>query len=63
MIKGVIFDYNRTIYDPGKGNLSDGALEVLLGLNKDGIPPKETLKDLEMEFVIPTLTRKLGALK
>ncbi len=29
MAKGVIFDYNRTIYDPDTHALSEGALEVL----------------------------------
>jgi aldehyde:ferredoxin oxidoreductase len=32
-----------------------------LGLNEEGIPPKETLRELDMEFVIPTLERKLGS--
>ncbi len=32
------------------------------GLNEEGIPTRETLRRLDMEFVIPTLERKLGAL-
>lgn len=31
-----------------------------LGLNEEGIPPKKTLIELDMEFVIPTLEKKLG---
>ncbi|MDI7261308.1 MAG: aldehyde ferredoxin oxidoreductase N-terminal domain-containing protein [Thermodesulfobacteriota bacterium] len=30
------------------------------GLNEDGIPSKKTLQDIDMEFVIPVLEKKLG---
>jgi aldehyde:ferredoxin oxidoreductase len=30
------------------------------GLNKDGIPTRRTLKELDMEFVVPTLEKRLG---
>jgi len=29
MIKGIIFDFNRTVYDPEKDELSEGILELL----------------------------------
>jgi aldehyde:ferredoxin oxidoreductase len=32
------------------------------GLNEKGIPTRKTLKDLDMEFVIPVLEEKLGSL-
>lgn len=31
------------------------------GLNEEGIPSRKTLKDLDMEFVIPVLEKKLGS--
>jgi aldehyde:ferredoxin oxidoreductase len=31
------------------------------GLNEEGVPSEKTLESLEMEFVIPTLEKKLGA--
>jgi len=33
------------------------------GLNGKGIPSRKTLKDLDMEFVIPVLEKKLGSLE
>jgi aldehyde:ferredoxin oxidoreductase len=33
---------------------------LVFGLNEDGIPTKKTLKELGMEFVVPTLEKKLG---
>lgn len=31
-----------------------------LGLNDEGIPPKKTLEEIDMEFVIPTIEKKCG---
>lgn len=36
MIKGIIFDFNRTIYDPDKQALSEGALDILKTLKQQG---------------------------
>lgn len=33
MIKGIIFDFNRTIYDPEKGRLTKGIIELLKSLS------------------------------
>ena len=33
------------------------------GLNAKGIPARKTLKDLDMEFVLPALEEKLGSLE
>jgi hypothetical protein len=33
---------------------------LAFGLNEDGIPTRKTLKGLDMEFVVPTLEKKLG---
>ncbi len=33
MIKGIIFDFNRTIYDPEKNALTEGAIELLEDLS------------------------------
>ncbi len=37
MIKGVIFDFNRTLYDPDSKQLVEGALRLLGRLRSDGI--------------------------
>jgi len=34
MIKGIIFDFNRTLFDPEKEQLFDSALDLLEGLSK-----------------------------
>ncbi len=33
------------------------------GLNGKGIPSKKTLRDLDMEFVLPALEKKLGSME
>ena len=33
------------------------------GLNEDGVPSRKTLQDIDMEFVIPVLEKKLGPVK
>ena len=38
MIKGIILDFNRTVYDPEKDKLTDGVLELLDNLKKSDIP-------------------------
>ncbi|MEK7611155.1 MAG: HAD family hydrolase [Patescibacteria group bacterium] len=37
MIKGIIFDFVRTLYDPGEGRLFPGVLSFLEAYNKQGI--------------------------
>ncbi|MCL5419612.1 MAG: HAD hydrolase-like protein [Candidatus Marsarchaeota archaeon] len=36
MIKGIIFDFNRTLYDPDTGQLVDGATTLLKSLHGKG---------------------------
>ncbi|MFB3886373.1 MAG: aldehyde ferredoxin oxidoreductase N-terminal domain-containing protein [Thermodesulfobacteriota bacterium] len=36
---------------------------LTFGLNEEGVPSRRTLEDLEMEFVIPALEKKLGPFK
>jgi len=38
MVKGVIFDFNQTLYDPRRHQLSAGAMELLEGLREKKIP-------------------------
>jgi aldehyde:ferredoxin oxidoreductase len=33
------------------------------GLNEEGVPSRKTLESLEMEFVIPTIEKKLGTIQ
>lgn len=36
MLKGIIFDFNRTLYDPEESKLFDGVLEMLKSFKKAG---------------------------
>jgi HAD superfamily phosphatase (TIGR01668 family) len=58
MFKGVIFDFNRTIYDPEKGSLTEGVCQLLedLYLRKKlclisvgGREREQQIQDLEIE--------------
>lgn len=37
LIKGIIFDFNRTLYDPEKGRLFDGVIPLLNFLKAEGL--------------------------
>jgi len=56
MIKGIIFDFNWTIYDPEKDDLTEGAKELLDILRREGcklcIVGKKTKEDRMKNFWI-----------
>lgn len=55
MIKGIIFDFNRTIYDPETSKLTSGALDLLDSLKNKGykmcLLSKKTKED-RIELII-----------
>ena len=45
MIKCVIFDFNRTLYDPEKDGFFEGVMDVLTKLKNNGFKLLRTLKN------------------
>jgi len=52
MVKGVIFDFNRTLYDPDTGKLNDGALDLVKTLSKEGIKLSLLSKKAEEDRIV-----------